>query len=75
MSSDLSAGRCTGRGTTALILLEQHDAAAAPLERELGRALVLQPSVVPGNVVTMNSEVEYEDVDAQVRRRRRDEAV
>jgi len=48
-------------------LLEQHDAAADTLEGELERALVLRPSAVPDNVVTMNSEVEYEDVDTQVR--------
>lgn len=49
-------------------LLEQHDFAARALEGELERALLLRPSAVPGNVVTMNSEVEYEDVDTQVRR-------
>lgn len=48
-------------------LLEQHDSAANALEGELERALLLRPSAVPGNVVTMNSEVEYEDVETQVR--------
>lgn len=49
-------------------LLEDHTAAADALDGELERAVVLRPSAVPGNVVTMNSEVEYEDVDSEVRR-------
>jgi regulator of nucleoside diphosphate kinase len=48
-------------------LLEQHDSTADALGGELERALLLRPSAVPGNVVTMNSEVEYEDVETQVR--------
>jgi regulator of nucleoside diphosphate kinase len=46
-------------------LLEHHS--ADRLEDELERALVLQPDAVPANVVTMNSEVEFEDVDTQAR--------
>jgi len=49
-------------------LLEQHDPATEALESELERAVIVRPSAVPDNVVTMNSEVEYEDTETGTRR-------
>ena len=49
-------------------LLEQHDASGNALEAELGRAILVRPSAVPKDVVTMNSDVEYEDEDTSTRR-------
>jgi regulator of nucleoside diphosphate kinase len=44
-----------------LPVLDQHDAASYQLETELHRAVVVQHRDVPSDVVTMNSEVVYED--------------
>lgn len=49
-------------------LVQKHEGAASALGRELERAFLLLPSSMPDNVVTMNSEVEYEDVDSGARR-------
>lgn len=49
-------------------LLEHDGADLDALEAELARALVLRPSAVPETVVTMNSEVEYEETETQIRR-------
>ena len=38
------------------------------LDGELGRAVLVRPSEIPTNVVTMNSEVVYEDLETGVRR-------
>lgn len=51
-----------------LIVLEEHagdkdQRAVETLDRELARALVVPPSEVPPNVVTMNSRVRYIDRD------------
>jgi len=52
------------------ILANAHGAAAGPqLDVELERARILPLSEVPGDVVVMNSEVEYEDVATQRRRK------
>ena len=45
-----------------LPVLDQHDTLASEsLETELHRAIVVDPRAVPADVVTMNSEVVYED--------------
>jgi len=45
-----------------LPVLDQHDTPASEsLETELHRAIVVDPRAVPADVVTMNSEVVYED--------------
>jgi regulator of nucleoside diphosphate kinase len=45
-------------------LIDQHDNAAGELlDQELHRAQVVAPQSVPADVVTMNSEVVYEDCD------------
>jgi regulator of nucleoside diphosphate kinase len=52
------------------LLANAHGAAAGPqLDIELERARVLPLSEVPGDVVVMNSEVEYEDLASRRRRR------
>ena len=51
-------------------VIEQHDTPASnDLEDELARAVVVDQRAVPGDVVTMNSDVVYEDLDTGVRRR------
>ncbi len=53
-----------------LPVLDQHDTAASEtLDGELHRASVVDPRVVPADVVTMNSEVVYEDCDTFATRR------
>jgi regulator of nucleoside diphosphate kinase len=50
-------------------VIEQHDTPAADsLEDELARAVVVDQHAVPGDVVTMNSDVVYEDLETGVRR-------
>src|SRR5690349_16102444 len=50
-------------------LLDQHDTREAELlDQELHRARVVDPQSVPADIVTMNSEVMYEDCDTLVRR-------
>jgi regulator of nucleoside diphosphate kinase len=50
-------------------VLEQHDTPAAEsLELELHRAVVVDQRGVPPDVVTMNSELVYEDCETHVRR-------
>lgn len=50
-------------------LVEQHDTPASDaLDAELHRATVVEASRVPPDVVTMNSELVYEDVDTSARR-------
>lgn len=50
-------------------VVEQHDTPAAEsLDAELYRAIVMDQSTVPADVVTMNSEVVYEDADTSARR-------
>jgi regulator of nucleoside diphosphate kinase len=49
-------------------LLEQHDPATHSLDTELDRALLVRPSEIPTNVVTMNSEVVYEELETRTRR-------
>ena len=50
-------------------VLDQHDTEAAEsLDAELRRAVIVDQRAIPGDVVTMNSEVEYEDVGRGVRR-------
>jgi regulator of nucleoside diphosphate kinase len=50
-------------------MLDQHDTHAAELlDLELHRARVVAPSSVPADVVTMNSEVVYEDCETLVQR-------
>lgn len=52
-----------------LPVLEQHDTPASEtLEAELSRAVVVRQREVPADVVTMNSEVVYEDCATGVRR-------
>jgi regulator of nucleoside diphosphate kinase len=52
-----------------LTVLDLHDSALADsLEAELHRAIVVRPDEVPPDVVTMNSEVIYEDLDTGARR-------
>ncbi len=41
--------------------------AAERLEQELGRARIVPGAQVPGDVVTMNSRIEFEDVETGVR--------
>ncbi|MDX2087825.1 MAG: nucleoside diphosphate kinase regulator [Kofleriaceae bacterium] len=51
-------------------VIEQHDTPASDsLEDELARAVVVDQRAVPGDVVTMNSDVVYEDLDTGVRRK------
>ena len=42
-------------------VLEQHDTASESLDAELHRAKIVDQRAVPADVVTMNSEVVYED--------------
>jgi regulator of nucleoside diphosphate kinase len=50
-------------------VLDQHDTPAAEsLEMELRRAVIVDPHEVPADVVTMNSEVVYEDCESRARR-------
>jgi regulator of nucleoside diphosphate kinase len=52
-----------------LSVLDQHDTPAAEsLDAELHRAVVVEHRAVPRDVVTMNSEVVYEDCETAVRR-------
>jgi regulator of nucleoside diphosphate kinase len=52
-----------------LPVLEQHDTPASEsLETELRRAVIVDQREVPPDVVTMNSEVVYEDCETRVRR-------
>ena len=52
-----------------LPMLDQHDTPAAEaLEWELNRATIVDHHEVPADVVTMNSDVVYEDVATKVRR-------
>jgi regulator of nucleoside diphosphate kinase len=52
-----------------LPLVDQHDTPASEsLETELHRAVVVDSRTVPADVVTMNSEVVYEDCDTLVQR-------
>jgi regulator of nucleoside diphosphate kinase len=52
-----------------LRLVDQHDnALSESLEAELQRAIVVAPHEVPPDVVTMNSELVYEDAETGVRR-------
>jgi regulator of nucleoside diphosphate kinase len=44
-------------------LIDVHESEAQPLEAELDRAIVVAPGKVPENVVTMNSDVVYEEAD------------
>jgi regulator of nucleoside diphosphate kinase len=50
-------------------VLDQHALASESLEAELHRATVVDPRDVPSDVVTMNSEVVYEDCATAARRR------
>ncbi|MGE0869771.1 MAG: nucleoside diphosphate kinase regulator [Kofleriaceae bacterium] len=51
-------------------MIEQHDTLASDsLDTELHRAIVVDQRAVPPDVVTMNSEVVYEDCDTGVERR------
>jgi regulator of nucleoside diphosphate kinase len=50
-------------------VVDQNDtSASAALEAELQRATVVKPAVVPPDVVTMDSELVYEDIDTHTRR-------
>lgn len=50
-------------------MLDQYDSPATELlDQELHRAHVVEPGRVPADVVTMNSEVVYEDCDTSARR-------
>jgi regulator of nucleoside diphosphate kinase len=50
-------------------LLDQHDSPAAELlDAELHRARIVEPDRVPADVVTMNSEVVYEDCETSATR-------
>ena len=50
-------------------VVDQHDTPAAEsLDAELYRAIVMDQATVPADVVTMNSEVVYEDADTSARR-------
>lgn len=52
-----------------MAVVDQNDtSASAALEAELQRATVVKPAVVPPDVVTMNSEVVYEDCETGARR-------
>ena len=52
-----------------LPVLEQHDTPLSEsLETELQRAVVVRQREVPPDVVTMNTEVVYEDVETRARR-------
>jgi regulator of nucleoside diphosphate kinase len=52
-----------------LPVLEQHDTEGSELlDGELRRAVIVRQSDIPGDVVTMNSEVVYEDVGSGTRR-------
>jgi regulator of nucleoside diphosphate kinase len=52
-----------------LPVLEQHDSGAAEsLDDELHRAVIVAQHAIPADVVTMNSEVVYEDVATAARR-------
>ena len=52
-----------------LSLVDQHDSSVSEsLEAELQRAIVVDPHEVPPDVVTMNSEVVYEDCATRARR-------
>jgi len=50
-------------------VLDQHALASESLEAELHRATIVDPRDVPADVVTMNSEVVYEDCATATRRR------
>lgn len=51
-------------------LIDQHDTPTAEsLASELHRAVIVDARAVPADVVTMNSEVEYEDCETRTRRR------
>lgn len=53
-----------------LPVLDQHDTPASEsLEAELHRAVVVDQRAIPADVVTMNSEVVYEDCTTLARRR------
>lgn len=50
-------------------LLDLHDSPAAELlDAELHRACIVEPDRVPADVVTMNSEVVYEDIETSATR-------
>ena len=49
-------------------LIGQHGADTQALDGELERAILVRPAEIPSNVVTMNSEVVYEDLETGVRR-------
>lgn len=52
-----------------MAVVDQNDtSASAALEAELQRATVVKPGVLPPDVVTMNSEVVYEDCETLARR-------
>ena len=50
-------------------VLDTYELASESLEAELQRATVIDPAEVPSDLVTMNSEVIYEDCDRSTRRR------
>jgi regulator of nucleoside diphosphate kinase len=50
-------------------VIDQHALASEELETELHRAVVVDQRAVPADVVTMNSEVVYEDCDTFAKRR------
>jgi regulator of nucleoside diphosphate kinase len=51
-------------------VIEQHDTAASEaLDAELHRATIVEQRAVPADVVTMNSEVVYEDCTTNVQRK------
>jgi regulator of nucleoside diphosphate kinase len=52
-----------------LPMLDQHALASESLETELHRAVIVDQRAVPADVVTMNSEVVYEDCETFARRR------
>ena len=52
-----------------LPVLDQHDSAASEsLDAELHRAVIVKQSAIPADVVTMNTEVVYEDEATGARR-------
>jgi regulator of nucleoside diphosphate kinase len=52
-----------------LPVLDQHDTPASEsLEMELHRAVIVDQHAVPADVVTMNSEVVYEDIETHAQR-------
>jgi regulator of nucleoside diphosphate kinase len=52
-----------------LPVIDQHALASESLEAEVQRAVIVEPSAVPADVVTMNSEVVYEDCETFAKRR------